>query len=68
LRHEPQRLSISDVELDTEVILAAYERWGKIVSTILSGMFAFAFWNERTKSLFCARDRLGIKPFSLRMA
>lgn len=48
---------------DTEVILAAYERWGTACLEHLRGMFAFALWDERNKRLFCARDRFGIKPF-----
>jgi asparagine synthase (glutamine-hydrolysing) len=48
---------------DTEVILAAYDRWGKDCVQHLRGMFAFAIWDERTGSLFCVRDRFGIKPF-----
>jgi len=47
---------------DSEVILAAYERWGKNCLTHLSGMFAFAIWDRREQELFIARDRLGIKP------
>jgi len=47
---------------DTEVILHSYEEWGEGVVGRLRGMFAFAIWNERDKSLFIARDRLGIKP------
>lgn len=48
---------------DTEVILAAYHRWGKDCASYLRGMFAFAIWDEKKQRLFCARDRFGIKPF-----
>lgn len=48
---------------DTEVILAAYERWEKRCVDHFIGMFAFAIWDARRQRLFCARDRLGIKPF-----
>ncbi len=48
---------------DTEVILAAYERWGDTCVDHLRGMFAFAIWDEKRQRLFCARDRFGIKPF-----
>jgi asparagine synthase (glutamine-hydrolysing) len=47
---------------DTEVILRAYERSGPECLHQLRGMFAFALWDERDQSLFCARDRFGIKP------
>ncbi|HLP52751.1 MAG TPA: asparagine synthase (glutamine-hydrolyzing) [Chitinophagales bacterium] len=47
---------------DTEVILHGYERWGPAVLQRLKGMFAFAIWNEKTRELFVARDRFGIKP------
>ncbi len=46
---------------DTEVILAAYQRWGLECIDHFRGMFAFALWDG--ERLFCARDRLGIKPF-----
>ena len=48
---------------DTEVILAAYLKWGEQCTKHLIGMFAFAIWDNVNQSLFCARDRLGIKPF-----
>lgn len=48
---------------DTEVILAAYDRWGQECVHHLRGMFAFTLWDEPGQVLFCARDRFGIKPF-----
>src|SRR5436190_1964271 len=48
---------------DTEVILAAYRKWGADCVNHLRGMFAFAIWDELRQELFCARDRFGIKPF-----
>src|SRR5215475_10558132 len=47
---------------DTEVILAAYNKWGEDCVSHLRGMFAFAIWDERNRKLFAARDRFGIKP------
>jgi asparagine synthase (glutamine-hydrolysing) len=48
---------------DTEVILHAYEEWGKECLSRFNGMWAFAVWDSRKQELFCARDRFGIKPF-----
>jgi asparagine synthase (glutamine-hydrolysing) len=48
---------------DTEVLLKAYEEWGEACLGKLNGMFAFAIYDVRTKELFAARDRIGIKPF-----
>ena len=48
---------------DAEVILKAYEVWGlKKALSSLEGMFAFALWDERIKTLFVVRDRYGEKP------
>lgn len=47
---------------DTEVIIAAYEKWGAECLHHFNGMFAFAIWDNVKKELFIARDRLGIKP------
>ncbi len=48
---------------DTEVVLAAFEKWGEGCLDHLIGMFAFVIWDEKTKSTFAARDRFGVKPF-----
>ncbi|MCG7953708.1 MAG: asparagine synthase (glutamine-hydrolyzing) [Candidatus Thiodiazotropha endolucinida] len=47
---------------DTEVIVYLYKEYGYECVNHLNGMFAFAIYNENDKSLFLARDRMGIKP------
>ena len=60
-----QELGISNfvTTSDTEVILFAYRKWGRECVQHLRGMFAFVLWDEAAGTLFCARDRFGIKPF-----
>lgn len=48
---------------DTEVLLEAYCHWGEAMLDKLRGMFAFALFDHAKGSLFCARDRVGKKPF-----
>lgn len=48
---------------DVEVILAAYNRWGTGCVDRFIGMWAFVIWDDASQSLFCSRDRFGIKPF-----
>lgn len=50
---------------DSEVILAAWQRWGPDCVTHLHGMFAFAIYDLDARTLFLARDRLGVKPLFL---
>lgn len=49
-------------ETDTEVLLAAFSEWGDECLTRLNGMFAFAIWDTRERSLTLVRDHVGIKP------
>jgi asparagine synthase (glutamine-hydrolysing) len=47
---------------DTEVVLHAFIQWGEDCVHKFNGIFAFAVWEEHTKRLFLARDRIGVKP------
>ncbi len=49
-------------ETDSEVVLAAYVKWGRACLDRLNGMFAFAVYDREKNELFVVRDRLGIKP------
>lgn len=48
---------------DTEILLEAWRVWGEEMVHKLRGMFAFALYDTDTKTLFCARDPIGKKPF-----
>lgn len=60
-------LKVSENADDAEIVLMAYIRWGAGVLRKLSGIFAFAIWNESARELFIARDRFGIKPLYFTM-
>ncbi len=63
LRSELEALGFAfRTRCDTEVLLQAYAAWGPASVERLRGMFAYAVWDTRERTLFLARDRLGIKP------
>ncbi|HWS87098.1 MAG TPA: hypothetical protein VN282_09055 [Pyrinomonadaceae bacterium] len=63
LRRELEGLGYSfRTQADTEVILAAYDRWGPDCQLKFNGMWALAVWDARERTLFLSRDRFGIKP------
>ncbi len=47
---------------DSEVLIAAYAKWGADCIQYFRGMFAFAIWDKQERSLFVCRDRMGVKP------
>jgi asparagine synthase (glutamine-hydrolysing) len=62
LKHRGYRFALDS---DTEVLLRAYQHWGKDVVHHLRGQFAFAVWDARNERLMLARDRFGEKPLYL---
>ncbi|MBS1652487.1 MAG: asparagine synthase (glutamine-hydrolyzing) [Bacteroidetes bacterium] len=53
---------IFNTNSDTEVVLAAFIRWGSKCLQLFNGMFAFAIYDSQLNKLFIARDKLGVKP------
>ena len=53
---------------DTECLVHAYEQWGRDCVHHFRGMFAIAIWDDRKRTLFLARDRMGQKPLVYRLA
>jgi asparagine synthase (glutamine-hydrolysing) len=63
LRRELQGFgAVFHTDGDSEVIIAAWQRWGIDCLSRLHGMFAFALYDMRQRTLLLARDRLGVKP------
>jgi asparagine synthase (glutamine-hydrolysing) len=67
LDNRAELLSLLDIRTesigDAMLILAAYRKWGGECASRLEGDFAFAIWDARAQTLFCARDPFGVKPF-----
>ncbi len=64
IRHELELLGyVFRTDSDTEVVLLSFAEWGEECLSRLNGIFAFAVWDEQSKRLFAARDRIGVKPF-----
>jgi asparagine synthase (glutamine-hydrolysing) len=60
-----QKLNIlNNYSSDEDIILKAFETWGKDCVNFFIGDFSFAIWNSENNELFCARDHIGIKPFN----
>src|SRR3990167_3986912 len=62
LKHELAGSYNFKTSSDTEVILAAYQKWGYGTVKKFNGIFAFAIWDKLKQELFLARDHIGIKP------
>ena len=52
-----------DTDSDTEVLIAAYDKYGESCVERFNGMWAFAIYDKSKSQLFCSRDRFGVKPF-----
>ena len=61
LKHDSYNLN--KISTDAQIILAAYIRWGEQCAEHLIGDFAFTIWDDRDRTLFTARDVMGIRPF-----
>ncbi|MDE7131170.1 MAG: asparagine synthetase B, partial [Lachnospiraceae bacterium] len=60
LRHKGYEFA---TKTDTEVLIAMYDCYGKECVKHLNGMWAFAVYDRQQQTIFCSRDRFGVKPF-----
>lgn len=63
LKEELKDSYVFKTKTDTEVILAAYSKWGEACLSKFNGDFSFAIYDLEQNTFFAARDRFGIKPF-----
>ncbi|MCY1219489.1 Asparagine synthetase [glutamine-hydrolyzing] 1 [compost metagenome] len=64
IKKELEALSYTfETTSDTEVLIKGFSEWGKEILPKLNGMFAFAIYDSKNNTIFCARDRMGVKPF-----
>jgi asparagine synthase (glutamine-hydrolysing) len=63
IREELKEDFVFSTGTDTEVVLAAFQKWGKACLDKFNGMFAFVIYDKQSREIFAARDRFGIKPF-----
>lgn len=68
LRHQLERFGhrFTSDHADTEVLLHGYRQWGEHLCEHLDGMFAFALYDHRRRTVYFARDRVGKKPLWIR--
>lgn len=55
--------SLTRGEREQEIIVKAYEKWGRSMADHIYGMFAFYLWDEKEQKIFALRDQFGTKPF-----
>lgn len=53
---------VNDRSPDSDLVMAAYKKWGTDCVNYMLGGFAITIWNKQTETLFCARDQMGNKP------
>lgn len=56
-------VSLNREEMEKEIIIKAYQKWGCELANHIYGMFSFALWDDEKNQLFCLRDQFGTKPF-----
>lgn len=56
-------VSLNREEMEKEIIIKAYQKWGYELANHIYGMFSFALWDNEKNQLFCLRDQFGTKPF-----
>ena len=55
-------LNLKSTAIESEVILAAFKKWGEACAEYFIGDFSFAIWDSEQKTLFLAKDQMGIRP------